>query len=308
MITQINTFNNRKPVYRGRFAPSPTGDLHFGSLVTAMASYADARSCNGDWIVRIDDIDRPRVQKGSAQSVLYALDALGFHWDERIYYQSDNKENYLHIIHELKQCNILYPCYCTRKEIQSISPTLIYPGTCKTSNERNNAPDQNKKYALRVDINKSEIFFSDIIQGDFHYQLSNLSGDFIVYRADQIVAYLLAFVIDNYLDNITRIIRGVDLLDSTPKQIFLQQLLSYPVPQYAHIPIITNSSGIKLSKSCNAKAVERSIKPLIQAAKILGQTLDNHIEDATIEEFWQELIINWDINRIPKLKTIIFPD
>ncbi|MFK5891609.1 MAG: tRNA glutamyl-Q(34) synthetase GluQRS [Pseudomonadota bacterium] len=292
--------------YRGRFAPSPSGDLHFGSLVTAMASYADARSNNGNWIIRIDDIDKPRVQKGSTQSILNSLEALGFQWDERIYYQSDNQKDYLQIIDEMNQSNIFYRCYCTRKEIQSLSPELIYPGTCKINKERNNIRDKNKNYALRVDIKKPEILFIDVIQGDFNYQLNHLSGDFIVYRSDQIVSYLLAFVIDNYLDNITHIIRGFDLLDATPKQIFLQQLLSYPIPQYAHIPIITNSTGIKLSKSCNAKAVDSNINTLINAAKILGQRLDNHIEDATIDEFWQVLIKQWDISKIPKLNNITF--
>lgn len=292
--------------YRGRFAPSPTGDLHFGSLVTAMASYADARFHKGAWIVRIDNLDGPRVQKGATKSILKTLEKLGFLWDEHIYYQSENKEKYLQIIDNLYQQNIFYRCYCTRKEIQAMGSDRIYTGGCK--NKDNNAK-QKKNYSLRVDtaMNKQIISFTDSIQGSFNYQLSALSGDFIVYRSDQMVAYHLAFVIDNYLDNITHIVRGYDLLDSTPKQLYLQQLLSYPVPQYTHIPIITNANGAKLSKSCHAKAVDANIKTLIEAATILGQTLDNAIHNATIEEFWQELISHWDINKIPKVDKLKKP-
>jgi len=290
--------------YRGRFAPSPTGDLHFGSLVTAMASYADARSNNGNWIVRIDDIDKPRVQKGSTQSILHTLEALGFFWDERVYYQSENKQYYLQIIDDLYKKNTLYPCYCTRKEILSVDPSGNYPGTCKIKHRP--FDNKQKNYALRVDVNNQKISFNDLIQGEFNYKLCELSGDFIVYRSDQITAYLMAFVADVYIDKVSHIIRGFDLLESTPKQLFLQQLLSYPIPQYAHIPIISNSNGIKLSKSSHAKAVDININTLINAAKILGQTLDNRIDNATINEFWQELISHWDINKVPKVKSILF--
>jgi glutamyl-Q tRNA(Asp) synthetase len=289
--------------YRGRFAPSPTGDLHFGSLVTAMASYADALFNKGTWIVRIDDIDSPRVQKGATYSILKTLDKLGFLWDERIYYQSENKEQYTHLINKLLQQNIFYRCDCSRKKIQAMNPDRIYSGICKTKSKKTHHTEKNKNYALRVNIpaDKQKISFVDSVQGSCKYQLDKLSGDFIVYRSDQMVAYHLAFVIDNYLDNITHIIRGYDLLDSTPKQLFLQSLLSYPIPQYAHIPIITNANGIKLSKSCHAKAVDTNIYTLIKAAKMLGQTLKKDIQDATIEQFWQELVSHWNINNIPKV-------
>lgn len=295
--------------YRGRFAPSPTGDLHFGSLVTAMASYADALFHKGAWIVRIDDIDTPRVVKGATYSILKTLEKLGFIWNERVYYQSENKNDYRQLINELYLQNIFYRCYCSRKEIQAVSPNNIYTGICKTRNKQTNDTEQNKRYALRVNIaeNKQNISFKDSIQGNCFYQLSTLSGDFIVYRSDQMVAYHLAFVIDNYLDKITHIVRGYDLLDSTPKQLFLQKLLTYPIPQYAHIPIITNKNDVKLSKSCHAKAVDININTLIKAAGILGQNLNNDIQYATIAEFWQELITHWNINNIPKVDRLREP-
>jgi len=289
--------------YRGRFAPSPSGDLHFGSLVTAMASYADALFHQGTWIVRIDDIDTPRVLKGATSSILNTLEKLGFKWHERIYYQSENRDLYTQIINELYHQDIFYRCYCTRKEIQAINSSMIYSGTCKTKDKISINKELKQNFSLRVGIplNQQNIRFIDSIQGKMIYQLKTLSGDFIVNRSDNIISYHLSFVIDNHMDNITHIIRAYDLLDSTPKQILLQQLLSYPIPQYAHIPIITNADGIKLSKSCNAPAVETNIKTLINAAKILGQTLDNDIIDATIDEFWQNLVFHWDSSKIPKV-------
>ncbi len=299
----------KKKQYRGRFAPSPSGDLHFGSLVTAMASYVDARHNQGGWIIRVDDIDTPRVIKGSTQSILATLENLGFQWDEPIYYQSSNKSLYEEVINDLYQSEHVYPCSCSRKEISQINASGIYSGTCKNKIFAENVTSiktqlTSQKVAMRVSTPADEITFNDVIQGKKNYSLAQLSGDFIVYRSDNVISYQLAFVIDNNVDRVTHIVRASDLLDSTPKQIYLQNLLSYPIPEYAHLPIITNSKGMKLSKSCQAPKVDININTLVHAANILGQTLDNRIDSATMDEFWKELIRIWDINKVPKLESI----
>jgi glutamyl-Q tRNA(Asp) synthetase len=273
-----------------------------------MASYADARHHKGSWLIRVDDIDTPRIVKGSTQSILNSLECFGFKWDEAVQYQSDNQDDYLDVINTLKRLELIYPCYCSRKEIQTISPSGIYPGTCKIpkhSSLKNSTSKSNNVFSLRIDTSQqATISFTDRIQGKKNYQLSTLSGDFIVCRSDQIIAYLLAFVADIHFDGITHVVRGYDLLDSTAKHLYLQNILCYPIPKYAHIPIICNSQGVKLSKSCAASAVKPSIKNLIRSAEILGQKLDKHIKTATISEFWRELIKIWDINNIPKVERI----
>ena len=285
--------------YRGRFAPSPTGKLHFGSLVTAMASYADAKSNNGSWSIRIDDIDSPRVVPDSAKQIITKLERLGFQWDGPITWQSAYLNNYHQAIEQLEKNKQIYGCACSRKEIKALSNSGIYPGTC-----RNGLKKGKTSRLKRLNTTDINISFIDQIQGYQDYSLASNAGDFIIYRADAIVAYQLAVVVDDFLAQVTHVVRGIDLLDSTPKQIFLQQLLQYPTPNYAHIPLMVDKNNQKLGKKTQAPEVADDMPTLLAAAKTLGQELQTDISDATKEEFWQELIKNWQISAIPKTPEI----
>lgn len=287
--------NFDKNTYRGRFAPSPTGELHFGSLLAAMASYADARKNNGDWLLRIDDIDQARVIKDSDQHILSTLEQCGFEWDETVTYQSHSIKQYQEALEILNQSEITYPCTCSRKQINS----PVYPGTCRDQSRK---IVSDKPYAIRIKVPKSELKFSDQIQSDFRQHLGQDAGDFIIYRKDHVFSYQLSVVIDDYQSNITHIIRGYDLLDSTPKQIYLQQLLDYPQPQYAHIPLAVTIDNLKLSKLSHAPKVDCSIKTLMLAAKFLGQIQFDHKYFDNKKDFWRHIITNWDINKVPRME------
>ncbi|MBT5625593.1 MAG: tRNA glutamyl-Q(34) synthetase GluQRS, partial [Proteobacteria bacterium] len=184
--------------YIGRFAPSPSGDLHFGSLVSAVASYADARQHFGQWILRIDDIDQPRAKAGAAESIIHTLSAFGFKWNHSIQWQSERISQYEQVIQELKDRNAVYFCTCSRREITKIAATgadgMIYPGTCRDQRHSENA-----RHAIRIRTNSEKIYFSDRVFGHFEQNLETLSGDFIIRRADKITAYQLAVVVDDYL-------------------------------------------------------------------------------------------------------------
>lgn len=242
--------------YIGRFAPSPTGALHFGSLVAAIASYCDAKANNGQWILRMEDLDKPREVAGAADNILRQLDSFGFEWDEPIIIQSQRAEYYAHALNSLKNKQLIYPCSCTRKEIADSSANMgvdgiIYPKTCLL---RAIAP--NKTEAWRIKTNNSNMHFFDAIQGEISLILSNQVGDFILKRADGLFAYQLAVVVDDAAQGVTHIVRGADLLDSTPRQIYLQQLLGYATPHYAHIPVACDLAGEKLSKQTLAKPID----------------------------------------------------
>jgi len=289
-----------KSDYRGRFAPSPTGKLHFGSLVAAMASYADAKSHGGHWSLRIDDIDTPRIVANSELHILSKLEHLGFQWDSEIVRQSNHLNDYQEAINYLEKYQLIYDCGCSRKEIKQISPNGIYPGTC-----RNGLKDGKIARLKRFNTIGHEISFFDQIQGQQHFSLEENSGDFIIHRADGIFAYQLAVVVDDCLANITHVVRGIDLLDSTPKQILLQQMLGYSSPIYAHIPLIVDPKNNKLGKKTNALEVHDDVSTLYNAALCLGQSLERDIIDANKEEFWQALINNWQLKSIPKAPSIV---
>lgn len=284
--------------YRGRFAPSPTGPLHFGSLVTALASYLDAKSQDGQWLLRIEDLDPPREVAGAAGDILRTLDAFGLHWDEAPVYQSRRIEAYETALEKLMRIGQAFRCGCSRKQLADAKlgadGTHIYPGTC-----RDGSADQSAR-AIRVKVEHAPVVFVDAIQGRLSQSLAREVGDFIVRRADGRIAYQLAVVVDDAWQRVTNIVRGADLLDSTPRQIWLQNLLGYPTPRYAHIPLALNTAGEKLSKQNLAPAVNlhNATRVLYQALEFLDQHPDRQLAQATpaevllwAREHWQRQAI-----------------
>ncbi|MXS81633.1 tRNA glutamyl-Q(34) synthetase GluQRS [Nitrosomonas oligotropha] len=286
--------------YRGRFAPSPTGPLHLGSLVAAVGSYADAKFHGGKWLVRIEDVDLQRRVPGAAKQILDTLEKLGMEWDEEVIYQSRRSEAYRDALQVLNEQGLLYPCTCSRKEIADSSITglygYIYPGTCL-----NNPASPQNAHALRIQTNDEIITFHDGLKGLYTQKLCSEVGDFVLRRADGIYAYQLAVVVDDAAQNITHVVRGADLIDSTPRQIFLQQLLRYPIPHYMHLPVVTNAAGEKLSKQTNAASVNtaEALQELVDALNFLGQQPPLEILQGDIASFWRWVIQNWRVNQIP---------
>lgn len=239
-------------VYRGRFAPTPSGPLHLGSLLTALASYLDARAHQGQWLVRIDDVDPYRARRGADDRILFSLEALGLCWDGPVARQSQRLERYRIALSTLAERGLVYPCICSRKTLADLSNPGIYPGTC-----RNRPPiAQPDGHALRLLVPDQTIRFEDRAQGPVVQNLAREVGDFILFRRDQAFAYHLATAVDDADQGITDIVRGHDLLKSTPRQIHLQNLLALPTPRYAHTPILVDSSGCKLSKRTLAPEAE----------------------------------------------------
>lgn len=296
-------------MYIGRFAPSPTGPLHFGSLAAAVASYCDARKHHGKWLLRMEDLDKPREVKGAADMILRQLEAFGFEWDGPILYQSQRDSFYNEALTALKQKQLIYPCTCTRKEIADSSTNIgvegvIYPGTCLRQPIKQNAP-----VAWRIKTETSRISFKDVIQGEISQNLKSDIGDFILKRADGLFAYQLAVVVDDAAQGVTHIVRGADLLDSTPRQIYLQHALGYPQPQYAHIPVAANAAGEKLSKQTLAKPIteQHAIDLIVDALEFLGQLPESQLRLADLKDVWHWAICHWNIGKIPKTQKIIIP-
>lgn len=293
-------------MYIGRFAPSPTGPLHFGSLIAAVASYCEAKTHQGKWLVRMEDLDKPREVKGAADTILHQLEAFGFEWNDTVLYQSQRSNFYADVLETLKQKQLIYPCTCTRKEIADSSSAfgidgVIYPGTCLQHAIKAKAP-----IAWRIKTDNANISFNDAIQGEISQNLSADIGDFILKRADGLFAYQLAVVVDDAAQGVTHIVRGADLLDSTPRQIYLQQLLGYNTPQYAHVPVASNVAGEKLSKQTLAKPItENHANHLIfEALSFLGQHPDADLKNASLSEIWHWATSHWDIKKVPKQRTI----
>lgn len=292
-----------KTEYRGRFAPSPTGPLHFGSLIAAVGSYLQARSQHGQWLLRIEDLDRPRCSEVAAGQILYALEGYGFEWDGEIVYQSRRDRIYREFTETLRQHEHLYVCGCSRREIEQriaeeqLAPG-IYPGTCRTRHLQ-----EQPQTALRLLVEAGETGFVDAIQGPFSQQLPQQVGDFVLRRADGLYAYQLAVVVDDALQGITEVVRGSDLLDNTPRQIYLQGLLDLPTPGYAHLPIAVNRDGQKLSKQTYAPALElsRPQKSLLQVLQFLGQQPPAELSDACLAELWTWASENWQLSRVPRI-------
>jgi len=252
--------------YRGRFAPSPTGPLHFGSLVAALGSYLDAKHHHGAWLVRMEDLDTPRCTPKAADDILSTLESYGLHWDDEVLYQSQRSSAYADALQKLKDIGAVYPCCCTRKEVadsalQGIEGP-VYPGTC-----RNGIPAGREGRTWRVRTNMlsarlspptSQIEFDDVLQGRLIQNLAEDIGDFVIQRADGLFAYQLAVVTDDAQQGISHIVRGADLLLSTPRQIYLQRLLSLPTPHYMHLPVVANADGEKLSKQTLAPPLNKN--------------------------------------------------
>ena len=286
---------------RGRFAPSPTGPLHFGSLLAAVGSFLDARAQHGSWLLRMEDLDPPREIAGAADDILRTLEAFGLHWDGAVMYQSRRHAAYQAALDELEQQQCLYPCGCSRRDIQALSvagKAAIYPGTC-----RNGLPPGREARAVRIRVPDASIHFDDRVQGHMEMNLAEQNGDFILRRADGPFAYHLAMVIDDAAQGITDIVRGADLLDCTAPQIFLQQTLGYTTPRYLHLPVVVNAQGEKLSKQTHAPAVsaEHAITTLGSVLQCLGQALP---DADTLDDFWQQAIHNWQLTRIPRTRSI----
>jgi len=297
--------------YVGRFAPSPTGPLHFGSLLAAMASYCDARSHHGLWQLRIDDIDPPRAIPDAPALFQRTLHTYGFDWDGPIIFQSQRSDQYRQRLLQLNEKQRLYLCSCSRRELQH---SRIYPNTCKPASGDQNGvvnaaaevttkllsnPGINK--AIRVSLD-SEVTFEDQVQGVQLVNLTTQSGDIVVVRRDDLFAYALACAVDD-ADGITRVVRGADLLPTTAAQIRIMELLGLKSPAYAHIPVALNSDNQKLSKQTQAKPIDTmdTLPTLQRAWRGLGQSeLDVH----SIESFWQAAVEGWKLNNVPKKMTI----
>ncbi len=292
--------------YRGRFAPSPTGSLHLGSLLAAVASFLDARANNGHWLIRIDDLDRFREVSGATTHILKTLEAFQLHWDGAIFYQSQQLDKYRSALECLQQKNLIYACNCSRKGLRRLYENkgieAIYPGFCRDKQLKTSSDN----YALRIKTADSITGHEDQIQGFFGHQLAQQVGDFIVRRRDQIHAYQLAVVIDDYSQDITHIVRGNDLLDSTPRQIYLQQLFKYPTPSYAHIPILVDDSGTKLSKQTGAKAIQPTNRSdcLFQVLDWLNHRPPEVMRHAPCIELLHWGIQNWQLKQLCGVKSI----
>ena len=285
---------------RGRFAPSPTGELHFGSIVAAVASFLDARSRGDEWLVRIDDIDAPRIASGAIVAILRELERLGLRWDGEIVYQSARSELYAAALEALRSRDLCFPCACTRREVGG----RVYPGTC-----RNGVPAGRTARSVRVRVGAGSIEMEDLVQGSCRQDLERDIGDFVVYRADGVFAYHLATAFDDTEQEITRVVRGADLLLSTHRQVFVQGLLSRPRPEYAHVPVVTNCQGEKLSK--HTRAPPTRLRPasvvICDALRFLDHSPPAQLVGAPPEEVWSWAIDEWELGRVPRIASRTSP-
>ena len=289
----------KNSAYIGRFAPSPTGPLHFGSLLAAIASYLDARANNGSWLLRMEDLDPPREPAGAAELILQQLSLLGLQWDGDVLYQSSRLNAYEQILQQLQAKNLCYNCDCTRSQIREMGN--VYNGSCR----QRSFPVQ-QEFAVRLKTEAVNIAIDDLVQGHYEQNIARDVGDFVIRRKDSLFAYQLAVVIDDEFQNITHIIRGYDLIDSTPRQIYLQRLLNFKQPHYGHIPIIVDQQGQKLSKQGFAPAINTDNAPLLihRALKVLGQSPPAARQFHTPQALLAWATENWDIQAVPKLANI----
>lgn len=319
--------------YRGRFAPSPTGPLHFGSLVAAVGSYLEAKCRGGAWLLRMEDLDTPRQQSGAADAILRTLEACGMGWDGDIMYQGRRSEAYAAALARLEAQGLVYACGCSRREIadsnQVFAPArgahnaplahaswrgaggeggpdgaLIYPGTC-----RNGLAPGKTPRATRLRVGETVIEFEDGLQGPIRQDLAAEVGDFVLRRADGPYAYQLAVVVDDAEQEITDVVRGADLLASTPRQIYLQRLLGLPTPRYLHLPAAVNAAGEKLSKQTLAPPVDARapVPALARVMDFLGQAPPAQLGRASLAEFWHWALAHWDAQHIPRRRSLPAP-
>lgn len=289
--------------YVGRFAPSPTGPLHFGSLVAALGSCLAARAQGGRWLLRMEDVDEPRCSAAAASGILRALDACGFQWDGPAMVQSARKQRYREAIEDLKRGGLVYPCACTRRELADSAlahdGAHVYPGTCRAG-----LPAGKAARAWRLRVDDAAICFDDAVQGRVCQNLARDVGDFVVLRADGYFAYQLAVVVDDADQGVTHVVRGADLLDSTPRQIHLQRSLSLPTPAYTHLPVALNAAGEKLSKQARALALDAGepLPALVAALEFLGQRPPPELVGSSVGQFWKWALVHWRLADVPKVR------
>ena len=284
--------------YRGRFAPSPTGDPHLGTLIAAVASYLQARVNDGEWLLRIEDVDTSRRVQGADDAMLRTLDRFGFEWDGEVIWQSRRNACYKQALDQLIDDDRVFPCTCSRKLLAQTAAetTGVYPGSCRAKK----LPCAHE-HALRLRAPAIDIGFEDAVIGEYRQALATDCGDFVVRRRDGLFAYQLAVVVDDALQGVTEVVRGADLLDSTPRQIYLQQCLAYSQPAYLHVPLMLGHDGHKLSKSEGAAALnpDRPVPSLHAALHHLGQQPPAELVHAGAADIWQWAEENWCIAHIP---------
>lgn len=288
--------------YIGRFAPSPTGPLHFGSLIAALGSYLQARHRGGKWLVRIEDLDPPREVAGANDLILATLERYGFEWDGEVWYQSRRHAIYLEVLDELAHNGLSYRCGCSRKQVAEQQrrqglPPGVYPGTC-----RRQQAGPHRRHAIRLNTEGQRVGFLDAVQGAIAQDVEHEVGDFVLRRADGLFAYQLAVVVDDAAQGITEVVRGSDLLDSTARQIALQTLLGYPTPGYCHLPVAVNDLGQKLSKQTFAPplAQDNPLPALFLALRFLGQQPLGELLEGDVASFWRWALANWNAAAIPR--------
>lgn len=284
--------------YIGRFAPTPSGHLHFGSLVAALASYLDARAHHGRWLMRMEDLDPPREEPGAQAAILHALESYGFEWDDELVRQSERHDAYAKVLNDMFNHGLAYACTCSRKQLAPYNG--VYPGLCR------NAGHAQQDAAIRLRVPELEYHFIDRVQGEFRQHLGRDAGDFIIRRRDGLYAYQLAVVLDDAWQGITDIVRGADLLDSTPRQLYLQELLGLRQPRYLHVPLIVQPDGNKLGKSYRSAPLtaDQATPLLLRALRALGQQTDTQLLHASPRELLDWGIAHWDATRIPRTLTL----
>lgn len=285
--------------YVGRFAPSPTGPLHFGSLVAAVASFLQARVSAGKWLLRIEDLDTPRNVSGAADGIVKTLEAFGFEWSGTIEYQSRRLSKYEAALSTLKDRHLVFPCSCSRSQIAA-SDDQRYPGTCRQGVSRSGEP-----VAQRLRVDEGLVEFEDRLQGRFTQDVSKESGDFVVQRRDGIFAYHLAVVVDDADQGVTEIVRGADLLESTPRHILVQKALGLSLPSYAHLPLAVDEHGKKLSKSSQSIPVDvrRRCEALWESLVFLRQSPPAEIRAGSLQTLWQWALAHWRLAPLRQLKS-----
>jgi glutamyl-Q tRNA(Asp) synthetase len=277
----------------GRFAPTPSGDLHLGSLYTAAASFLDARAHGGRWLVRMDDLDKPREVRGAAAGILRTLEAFGFEWDGPVANQHDRLDRYAAALAELESRELTYACACSRSQLEDESR---YPGTC-----RDRVIPAGVSTSIRLRVDPGNVMFSDRIQGMYRQDVAASVGDLVLKRRDQIFAYVLAVVVDDTAQGVTHVVRGADLLDNTPRQIVLQRLLGMPEPRYAHVPVLTEPDNGKLAKS--KRSVRLSAQSPLPQLQNVFSLLGLRVPPAfftTLSEAWHWAIGQWTVKNVPK--------
>lgn len=286
------------PPYIGRFAPTPSGYLHFGSLVAALASWLDARAAGGRWLVRMEDLDPPREVADAQAAILQTLDSYGLHWDGEVVYQSLRHDAYQQVIDRLLAQGLAYACTCSRKQLEPYQG--IYPGTCR------NAGHTTEDAAIRVRVPELLYRFEDRVQGAYSQHLGRESGDFVIRRRDGLYAYQLAVVLDDAWQGVTDIVRGADLLDSTPRHLYLQELLGLPQPRYLHVPLIIQPDGNKLGKSYRSPPLDpdQAAPLLVRALRALGQAPEADLADGSVQDVLGWGVAHWNSDAIPRVRTV----